>query len=402
MFEKFEDTPLFGANLVAFQFQNDNRTDKIDLGLGVYRNEQGETPVMAAVKAAETRLLQSQTSKSYLGLLGDTRFSDLMVSLIFGEDGDRDRIAAIQTPGGVSALSLCCHLIKLVNPGARVWVSDPTWANHIPIISYAGLATSPYPYFDKSTAAVNFEAMNACLEKIPGGDVLLLQASCHNPAGADLTPPQWDRIAEICRARGILPFVDVAYQGVGDGLEEDVYGVRKLYGTQPELILASTCSKNFGVYRDRAAIAAVVSKTPEIAQRSLSQMLMLANVSHAMPPDHAAAVVREILSDPELKSQWQSELAEVRHRIRELRESLVTALRRSTNSEKFDFLAQHKGMYSLLPLTDAQIDLMREKHGIYLVKGGRVNVAGLRTGQVDRFAEAIADVMRFSGDEADS
>ncbi|MFT6303817.1 MAG: aspartate aminotransferase [Granulosicoccus sp.] len=396
MFENTEHTPLYGANLVASQFKADLRSEKIDLGLGVYKNDDGITPVMAAVKSAESWLLENQQSKSYLGLMGDQVYSSLMLDLVLGEETNKDCTSVIQTPGGVSALSLCCHLLKTVNPDTTVWVSDPSWANHVPIITHAGLKSATFPYYDPATAKVDFEAMRSCLESLPCGDVILLQVSCHNPTGADLTPAQWQQVANICLDRELLPLLDVAYQGFAENLDADAYGVRHVFSLLPELMIASTCSKTFSVYRDRAGIAAVMSKNPDNAARTLSLMRKIANVTYAMPADHAAAVVRHILSDSEMQSLWTDELSGMCERVKNLRSALAAALKRATNSTEFDFLTEHRGMFSLLPLSNKAIDRLREKHAIYLVQGGRVNVAGLQTSQIDRVAAAIAEVQQLS------
>ena len=396
MFENTEHTPLFGANLVASQFKADQRSEKIDLGLGVYKNDDGVTPVMAVVKSAENWLLENQQSKSYLGLMGDQVFSSLMLDLVLGKQVNKDCVSVIQTPGGVSALSLCCHLLKRVHPDTTVWVSDPSWANHIPIITHAGLKSAAFPYYDPATAKVDFDAMCTCLESLPRGDVVLLQVCCHNPTGADLTQEQWRRVAKICLNRELLPLLDVAYQGFAENLEADVYAARYIFGLLPELIIASTCSKTFSVYRDRAGIAAVVSKSPDNAERTLSLMRKIANVTYAMPADHAAAVVRHILDDTKKQLQWIEELRVMSERVRNLRLALAAALKRATNSTEFNFLVDHRGMFSLLPLTNIQIDRLREMHAIYLVQGGRINVAGLQTSQIDRVAEAIAEVHQSS------
>ena len=242
----------------------------------------------------------------------------------------------------------------------------------------------------------NVDAMYACLESLPVGDVVLLQVSCHNPTGADLTPEQWQRVAKICLDRGLVPILDVAYQGFADHLEADAYGARYLFSQLPELMIASTCSKTFSVYRDRAGIAAVVSKNPDNAANTLSLMRKIANVTYAMPADHAAAIVRHILGDSQLHSQWTQELSVMSERVNKLRSTLAAALKRASNSTEFDFLTEHKGMFSLLPLTNLQIDRLREKHAIYLVQGGRINVAGLQISQIDRVAEAVVEVHQFS------
>ncbi len=392
MFEEIETTPLFGANLVAANFKADPRVDKIDLGLGVYRNDAGVTPVLDVVKSAEMRLVQNQPTKSYQGLLGDVEYSRLMLGLVLGEAADTSRIAVLQTPGGVAALSIGFHLIHSVRPNAQVWVSDPTWANHAPVIKHTGLTVREYPYFDQETASLDFDGMMTCLSVVPAGDAVLLQASCHNPTGVDLSPAQWDKVIGICKTRGLLPVIDVAYQGFGQGLDEDAYGPRKASEELPEWVLTATCSKNFSVYRDRVAIAAVQTRSPQNAESTLSQMRRFANVTYAMPADHAAAVVKTILSDDALSADWKAELSAMRTRVHHVRRTLAHALRRATNSDRFDFLERHTGMFSLLPLTETQVENLEHHHAIYLVKGGRMNIAGLNSTQIERFAAAVAQV----------
>ena len=393
MFEGIESTPLFGANLVAANFRADSRANKIDLGLGVYRDENGATPVLDVVKSAETVLVQNQTSKSYQGLLGDPEYSQLMLELVLGANIDTSKIAVLQTPGGVAALSITFQLIQSIRPDGQVWISNPTWANHAPVIKHTGLSVREYPYFDPVTVSLDFDRMMACLSTTPAGDTVLLQASCHNPTGVDLSPAQWDAVIDACKTTGLLPVIDVAYQGFGQGLEADTYGPCRAFQELPEVVLTATCSKNFGVYRDRVAIAAVQTKSPDNAKRTLSRLRRFANVTYAMPADHAAAVVKIILSDDALRLAWEIELTMMRVRVRSVRNELAKALRRVTNSDRFDFLVSHAGMFSLLPLTDTQIDALQHEHGIYLVKGGRANIAGLKNCQIEQFAAALAQVI---------
>ena len=393
MFEGIENTPLFGANLVAANFKADFRGDKIDLGLGVYRDENGATPVLDVVKLAEAHLVQNQTSKSYQGLLGDPEYAQLMLELVLGKNSDTSKIAVLQTPGGVAALSIAFQLIQSVRPEGQVWISDPTWANHAPVMEHTGLSIRKYPYFDVAMVGLDFDGMMACLSTAAAGDTVLLQASCHNPTGVDLAPGQWDAIIDVCKMQRLMPMIDIAYQGFGQGLEADVYGPRRAFQELHEAVLTTTCSKNFGVYRDRVAIAAVQTKSPENAARTLSRLTRLANVTYAMPADHAAAVVKTILTDEGLKWAWETELTTMRERIHSVRNSLAKALRGATNSDRFDFLERHKGMFSLLPLTDTQIDTLQNEHGIYLVKGGRANIAGLTKRQIEQFATAVAQVI---------
>jgi aspartate/tyrosine/aromatic aminotransferase len=393
MFDDIQPTPLFGANLVASLFRQDSRADKIDLGLGVYKNDSGNTPVMAAVKTAEARLVQHQTTKTYQGLLGDRQFCELMLNMVLGPKVDSSKIAVLQTPGGVAALSLCFQLIRAVRPEATVWISDPSWANHAPVIGHTGLKVSYFPYYNHADASLDFSGMCKSLTSAETGDIILLQASCHNPTGVDLSPQQWDRVIKICQDRGLVPVFDVAYQGFGLGLEEDVYGPRTALNQLPEIILTATCSKSFSVYRDRAGIAAVLCGSEEKASRTLSLMSRLANVTYAMPTDHPAAVVKEILSDPALYQTWLEELTAMQARTLNLRNALTKALEFSTQSDRFSYIEHNRGMFSLLPLNDHQIDNLREQYGIYLVKGGRINLAGLQISQIERFADAIASVL---------
>ncbi|UWQ94785.1 aspartate/tyrosine/aromatic aminotransferase [Rhodobacteraceae bacterium M385] len=393
MFEQFEETPLFGANLVSQLFRADTRTDKIDLGLGVYRDDAGQTPVMAAVKTAEARILDSQASKSYVGLAGDDAFSTLLAELVLGKDAPLDRWARVQTPGGVAALRIAADLIAEANPTATIWMSSPSWANHGPILRASRLAVAEFRYYDPVTQGVDITGMLEDLGRAKPGDAVLLQACCHNPTGADLSVSEWGAVTEVVQSRGLLPILDVAYQGFAKGLEEDVEGVRAVVKDLPEAMLAVTCSKTFSNYRDRVGILGALARTDVQARRTRQKILALINKTYAMPPDHGATVVKEILSNGELREVWLSELNQMRDRVLLVRNRLAAALRRNTNSDQYDFLERHTGMFSTLSLSSDQVDELRLEHGIYILSSGRMNLAGISMNQIDRVAHALVSVL---------
>ncbi len=393
MFETLTDTPLFGANLITQQFKADPRDEKIDLGLGVYRDEAGQTPVMEAVKKAEALLLKSQTSKSYLGLAGDDAFSDALLRLVVGDTPVAERFSYVQTPGGVAALRLAVEVIANVSSGSRIWMSDPSWANHGPIMRASGLEVLEFRYLDQATQRLDFDGMCEDLAGAAPGDGVLLQACCHNPSGVDLEPAQWDILCSILVDKGLLPILDVAYQGFGEGIEADMYGVRVIAEAVPEAFMAVTCSKTFSNYRDRAGILAALSRKPDQKHRIRQKMLGHINTLYAMPPDHAAAVVRTILTDPDLRTLWQTELNDMRLRVVKCRQNLSRALRQATNGDHFDFLMHHRGMFSILPLSPPQVERLRLEFGIYILPSGRTNLAGLGDHQIQRVAQSIAAVL---------
>jgi aromatic-amino-acid transaminase len=374
--------------------RDDPRPGKIDLGVGVYRDAFGATPVMRAVREAERRLLAGQTSKAYLGLAGDEAFNRAMVQLVFGERADFSRVRGSQAPGGSGALRILAELLHAARPMATVWFPDPTWANHLPLIQGAGLKTRRYPYFDKAEGVVHFEAMMQALRGAPAGDIVLLHGCCHNPTGADLSLGHWRSLAALCDERGLFPLVDLAYQGLGDGLAEDAAGLRILADGLPELAAAVSCSKNFAVYRDRVGAALILGRNAAEADIAAGQLMSAARAIYSMPPDHGAAAVRIVLSDPDLRAEWQAELTSMRERMQNLRVKLAEALRRATNSDRFGFLTQNKGMFSRLGVSPAQVEALRVEHGIYMVGDSRINVAGIPEDRVDDLASAIAQTIR--------
>jgi len=372
-------------------YREDPREDKIDLGVGVYKNALGVTPVMRAIKAAEHKLWETETTKAYTGLAGDPAYTAAMIGLVLGDAVARDRMAAVATPGGTGAIRRGLELIRMANPDATVWLSAPTWPNHPSIIKYLGIPMQEYRYFDNATRDVDFQGMLADLEKVKAGDAVLLHGCCHNPTGANLTLEQWAQVVELMKMRGAVPFIDIAYQGFGDGLDDDAAAVRMVTAAMPETIIAASCSKNFGIYRERTGI--LMTAAPDEATRVVSQgnMAFLNRQNFSFPPDHGARLVSMILTDDALRADWQAELEEVRVGMLGLRKQLAAELRQRTNSDRFDFIARHRGMFSRLGATPEQVETMREKAGIYMVGDSRLNIAGLNATTVPVLAEAIVD-----------
>ncbi|TIM64075.1 MAG: aspartate/tyrosine/aromatic aminotransferase [Mesorhizobium sp.] len=386
MFETLQPAPADKILALIGLYRADTRPGKVDLGVGVYKDRDGRTPVMRAVREAEKRLLAGQDTKTYLGLAGDTGFNAAMIKLAFGEKADHSRIRAAQAPGGSGALRLVAELLQ-------VWLSDPTWPNHLPVMRAAGLQVRDYPYFDAVSGAVRFDDMLAVLKTANSADIVLLHGCCHNPTGANLDAAQWANVADVLLERGLLPFVDIAYQGFGEGLDADATGLRLLAGKVPEMVVASSCSKNFAVYRDRVGAAMIMAKDGAQADVAMSQMLAAARALYSMPPDHGAAAVRMVLEDADLKKVWETELEEMRLRMLRLRVAFAEALRRQSNSDRFDFVASHRGMFSRLGLTETQVERLRTEHAVYMVGDSRINVAGLPEDGMDELAKAIVSVL---------
>jgi aspartate aminotransferase len=373
-------------------YRDDPRDTKIDLGVGVYKDASGATPIMRAIKAAEQRLWNDETTKSYTGLAGDPGYQDAMIGLVLGDSVSRDRVAAAATPGGTGAIHLVLETVVMANPDATVWLSTPTWPNHPSILKHLGMKTASYRYFDESTLAVDFEGMMEDLGALKSGDVVLLHGCCHNPTGANLNLTEWAQVADLLQVKGAIPFVDIAYQGFGDGLEQDAAGVRLLAGRFDEMMIAASCSKNFGIYRERTGI--VMALAPDTATRDITQgnLAHLNRQNFSFPPDHGARLVTMILNDPDLKADWMTELEEVRLGMLALRKQLAEELQRLSGSDRFGFVAQHRGMFSRLGATPEQVLELREKHGIYMVGDSRVNIAGLNKDSIPILAAALIDV----------
>lgn len=377
MFEHLDAPKQDPILSLTVAFREDPRPDKIDLGIGVYRNSEGVTPIMEAVRRAQMELAEKQETKSYVGLAGDETFNRALTDLLLSETAAHSRAAAVQTPGASGALRMLADLMAHAKPNATVWISNPSYVNHRPVMEAAGLQVREYPYFNTETKSVDEEAMLAQIAQLGENDVVLLHGCCHNPTGGDISIETWQRVAELANKNGFLPFVDIAYQGFGDGLMEDAAGLRVVADAVPELIIATSCSKNFGLYRERTGAAIVVGRKLEDSIKAKGRILEMARATYTMPPDHGAAIVSMILGREELKANWLAELAGMNQRINRLREQLVVSFRDASQSERFDFFGEHKGMFSVTGLSPEQIASLRGDHGIYVVGGGRVNVAGL-------------------------
>lgn len=393
MFEALKQLPQDPILQLMQMFRDDARPEKVDLGVGVYKDDTGNTPIMAAVHEAECRLLEGETTKSYVGPAGSAGFNESMTRLILGDGSSlirEGRTSVIQTPGGCGALRMAAEFFRLCQPDTKVWVSTPTWANHMPLLGGAGLNIREYPYLNPETLTVNFAAMLNSLESAGAGDVVLLHGCCHNPSGADLTFDQWKVVTELIQRKGLLPFVDMAYQGLGDGLEEDAAGLRYLASQVPEMVVAASCSKNFGLYRERTGALMLISATEAVNTAATSQLLSVVRSHYSMPPARGAAIVETILGDDALRAQWQGELGGMCERILGLRHAFADAL---APVGDFRFIARQRGMFSFLGITPEQVRRLREEHGIYMLESSRVNVAGLNDLVLPTVANAIRSVM---------
>lgn len=375
------------------QFAADQRTDKVDLGVGVYRDPQGRTPVMEAVKRAEAAIAAAQVTKSYVGLAGDPAFSNALRGLILGDAVTEDRVALCATPGGTGAVRQALEMARRVSPKAAVWVPSPTWANHTAIIAHLGQTAREYRYYDAQTGGLDREGMLADLARAKAGDIVLLHGCCHNPTGADLVLDDWRAIADVLEGTGAIPFIDIAYLGFANGLEADAAGTRELASRLPEVLIAASCSKNFGLYRERVGLCLAVTSGPGPRAAVAGLMAHLNRQSYAFPPDHGARVVQTILDDAELRGIWETELTQMRETMNANRVALTEALRAETGSDRFGFLGAHHGMFSLIGAAPEQIETLRADHGIYIVGDGRMNVAGLTPETIPKVARALALVL---------
>lgn len=390
MFEHLSAQKPDGILMLMQMFRDDPRTNKVDLGVGVYKDATGKTPVMRAVKSAEQKLWQVETTKSYVGLAGDPAFSDAMIRLVLGDAVDRDAVAAAATPGGTGAVRQAFELIRMARPDARVFVSDPTWPNHLSILDYLGVERVMYRYFDPQTGGVDFDGMMTDLKTARAGDVVLLHGCCHNPTGANLTDVQWQDVITVLQDTGATPMIDIAYQGFGDGLDADAAGTRDVAAAVPECLIAASCSKNFGIYRERTGILMMVASgtAKGVAQGTLS---FLNRQNFSFPPDHGARLVTMILNDEALRAEWVAELEDVRLSMLSLREQLARALQQRSGSDRFGFLAQHRGMFSRLGASPELVARMRDEHGIYMVGDSRINIAGLNAQTIPILADAMIE-----------
>lgn len=392
MFETLKPQPADKILALVQKFKEDPRPQKIDLGVGVYKNAEGVTPVMRAVKAAEHQLWQDETTKSYVGLTGDPAFSDGMIQMVLGDAVPRDAVAAAATPGGTGAVRQAFELARLANPDVRVFVSNPTWPNHVSMLRYLGIEMVPYRYFDEATCGVDFEGMTADLAQAKAGDVVLLHGCCHNPTGANLNTAQWQSVVDLLAKSGATPMIDIAYQGFGDGLEEDAAATRLIAASLPETIIAASCSKNFGIYRERTGLLMAISQ--DVSKQLVTQgtLAYLNRQNFSFPPDHGARLVTIVLNDPAFCADWKAELEQVRLGMLDLRQNLATELQSRAGSDRFSFLAQHRGMFSRLGTTPDMVERLRVEHAIYMVGDSRMNIAGLNATSVPILAQAIVDV----------
>ncbi|MEH6750317.1 MAG: amino acid aminotransferase [Paracoccaceae bacterium] len=391
MFSNLKEHPADKILALMQLYKDDPRPTKIDLGVGVYKNAEGVTPVMRAVKAAERKLVEEQTTKSYVGLAGDPAFSDVMIDLVLGGAVPRDSIAAAATPGGTGAVRQAFELIRMANPQARVFVSNPTWPNHVTILNYLGMEVVEYRYFDAESRGVDFGGMMADLADVRAGDVVLLHGCCHNPTGANLNLTEWKAVVDLLLKTGGVPMIDIAYQGFGDGLDADAQAVRLVASSVPECLIAASCSKNFGIYRERTGLLIAVAQDKGLRGLTQGSLNFLNRQNFSFPPDHGARVVTEILQDATLRADWASELEEVRLSMLDLRKQLAAELQRQSGSDRFGFIAQHRGMFSRLGTTPEMVARLREDHAIYMVGDSRLNIAGLNKTTVPILAKAIVD-----------
>lgn len=396
MFEVLPQLPADPILGLSIAYKADPNPAKIDLGVGVYKDEQGHTPILSSVAKAQQILLAKEDSKTYISPQGVPGYIDGMLQLLLGKGSKvllEDRVAAVQAPGGCGALRILAELLKRCDSELTVWVSDPTWANHIPLIGNAGLKIKTYPYFNKADASINFEGMVETLSQVKSGDVVLLHGCCHNPTGADLTPAQWQTVLEIAQKTGFIPFVDVAYQGFGDGLEQDAFGLRLLVDNLPEVVVAASCSKNFGLYRERVGLAAMITANTQTRKAIQTQIQSIARGIYSMPPSYGGALVDIILNNEDLRNEWMAEVEGMRTRMQSLRAMLVDKLAEKGAPIDFGFVNGQKGMFSYLCISPEQVQRMRDEHSVYFVDSSRVNIAGISRGNVDALASALVSVL---------
>ena len=393
MFESMQAAPADAILGLIAEHQNDSRPQKVDLGVGVFRTAEGETPVLNVVKKAEQLLVDTQQSKAYIGTAGDPLFNAAMQDLAFADSCDAQRLMTIQAPGGSGSLRVAAGLILRAREGANVWASEPTWANHIPLLGGAGLKLQGYPYYDTDKHVIQIDAMLEALAKIPPGDLVLLHACCHNPSGLDPTEEEWRAIADVMVERELVPFVDMAYQGFAKDLNSDAFAVRHLASRVPEMIVSNSCSKNFGLYRDRVGTLSVLTADAATRDVVYSQVNNVVRTIYSVPPDHGAVVVNLILNDPELKAAWRIELAEMRGRLREMRIMLNDALKEKAPEHDFSHLVRAVGMFCFLGITPEQVQRLKKDYGVYMVGSSRINIAGITAANVNYLAESIAAVL---------
>ena len=379
---------------VIAEYQGDTRAEKIDLGVGVYRDADGNTPILSTVKKAEHHLVGTQVTKSYLGSSGADAFNQLIQRLIFGDEaGQSERITTLQTPGGSGSLRVAAGVVLLAEKDVTIWTGEPTWANHIPLIGSAGIDMKSHPYYDNETKRIRFDDMLQAVKQIPAGDILLLHGCCHNPTGMDLTEEQWRELTDVVKSGGQIPFIDIAYQGFANGLEEDSFGVRHMFEAVPEMIVSSSCSKNFALYRDRIGSLSFVAKDAGTSAIIRSQANNIVRTMYSMPPDHGASVVSHILQDDALRAEWEDELAGMRNRLKSMRAALGVAMREKAPDHDFSHFEKGNGMFSFVGISPEQVETLKRDAAVYMVGSSRINVAGITAENVDHLASSIAAVL---------
>ena len=389
MFETLQKATLDKIFVLMAEYAADPRTNKIDLGVGVYKDPQNNTPIMSAVRKAEQRIHDSAKTKTYKGVVGNKEFSSAIVELALGGVVDNSRIRCVNGAGGTGALMILMFVLGRARPKGKIYISDPSWPNHWPLAENANLTAMTYPYFDPKTRSVNFDGMMQVLDGLTKDDIVLLHGCCHNPTGANLTPAQWDRVVESLNKTGAFPLIDLAYLGFGDGIEKDAYGVRKVAASVPETMIAFSASKNFGLYRERTGVAIAIAKDSASADVVSSQMQNIIRGTISQTPDHGAEIVRVILEDKELRQEWETELNQMRERMKRLRVKLADAIRRKSNSKDFDFIAEHSGMFSLLGLPQDVVEALKKDDAVYMINDSRINVAGIPEDRVDELADYL-------------
>jgi len=389
MFETLQKATLDKIFVLMAEYAADPRNNKIDLGVGVYKDDKNNTPIMSAVRKAEQRIHDKATTKTYKGVVGNKEFSAAIVDLALGGVIDSARIRTVNGAGGTGALMILMYVLGRARPKGNIYISDPSWPNHWPLAENANLTPRTYPYFDPRTRSVDFEAMMKVLDGLTRDDIVLLHGCCHNPTGANLTPAQWDRVADSLQRTGAFPLIDLAYLGFGDGIEKDAYGVRKVAASVPETMIAFSASKNFGLYRERTGVAIAIAKDAATADVVSSQMQNVIRGTISQTPDHGAEIVRVILEDKELRAEWENELNQMRERMQRLRVKLAEAIRRKSNSKDFDFIAEHSGMFSLLGLPQDVVEKLKKDDAVYMINDSRINVAGIPEDRVDELADYL-------------
>jgi aspartate aminotransferase len=396
MFSELKQRPADPILGLSVKFKADSNPSKIDLGAGIYKDEAGNTPVLACVKAAEQHRVDTETSKTYINSAGSALFNERITALSLGSEHRvvrENRIRTVSTPGGTGALRIAGELINTTKPGATIWVSNPTWANHAGVFTAAGLQVKTYPYYDYDNKCLDFDGMMAALKEVPADDAVLLHACCHNPSGMDLDRQQWQQVAELARDVGFFPVIDMAYQGFGEGLEEDAWGLRLVADTVEEMILCSSCSKNFGLYRERIGACSVIGKSAAAADIINSVLLPTVRVNYSMPPAHGAAIVETVLGSEELTAQWHGELAQMRDRINGMRQLLVGKLVEHGVTRDFSFITAQNGMFSFLGISPEQVQRLQDEFAIYIVGSSRISIAAIAPDNVDYLAQSIAEVL---------